>query len=56
MSPGLDGLVQALVHYAATWVVTLVDDQGLEPNQIQLSYCKDAMYHKPYTVTNDKNT
>jgi hypothetical protein len=33
MSPALYGLAQ----HSATWVLTLVDDQGLEYNQIQLS-------------------
>jgi hypothetical protein len=32
-SPALYGLVQ----HSATWVLTLVNDKGLEPNWIQLS-------------------
>jgi hypothetical protein len=27
----------SLAQHSATWVLTLVDDQGLEPNWIQLS-------------------
>jgi hypothetical protein len=37
MSPALYSLAQPLMHYAVTWVLTLIDDQGLEPNWIQLS-------------------
>jgi hypothetical protein len=55
MSPALYGLAQPSVRYAATWVLTLVDDQGLEPNRIQLSYLDGAMHRKPFTATNDKN-
>jgi hypothetical protein len=56
MSPTLYSLAQPSVCWAATWVFTLVDDQGLEPNRIRLSYLNGAMLRKPCTATNDKNT
>jgi hypothetical protein len=55
MSSALYGLVQPSVCEAATWVLTLVNDQGLEPNQIRVSYRDGAMHGKSFTITNDKN-